>query len=201
MFPLVFASLSDAVVALGRISKFLTAEELADSYEIDHERKLAVDVDGDFTWEVAGKLANIGPKGMKSGGGYGEKKQKEKARQKRKVEKRGSKQVKAPVLPTTADDEKFDSIMEEENEKKPDETPFELRNLKFKVPKGAFVAIVGRVGSGKVMPFLLNRELFAKPFPKFQSSLLQALIGEMRRTKGYVRRFCSLVAHVLFRIL
>jgi ATP-binding cassette subfamily C (CFTR/MRP) protein 1 len=188
MFPLVFASLSDAVVALGRISKFLTAEELADSYEIDYERKLAVDVDGDFTWEVAGKLANVGPK---SGGSYGEKKQKENAKQKRKVENRGSKQVKAPVLPTTADDDKFDSMVEEENEKKPDETPFELRNLKFKVPKGAFVAIVGRVGSGKVTPFLLNLELFAKPFLKFQSSLLQALIGEMRRTKGYVRRFCS----------
>ena len=31
-----------------------------------------------------------------------------------------------------------------------EEKPFELKDLKFRVPKGAFVAIVGRVGSGKV---------------------------------------------------
>ena len=31
-----------------------------------------------------------------------------------------------------------------------EEKPFELNNLKIKVEKGAFVAIVGRVGSGKV---------------------------------------------------
>ena len=33
---------------------------------------------------------------------------------------------------------------------KPEDKPFELKNLELKIPKGAFVAIVGRVGSGKV---------------------------------------------------
>lgn len=65
----------------------------------------------------------------------------------------------ATVLPTTA------TPLVDEDEK--DEKPFELLGMKVKVPKGAFVAIVGRVGSGK-------------------SSLLQAMIGEMRKTRGEV---------------
>ena len=69
------------------------------------------------------------------------------------------------VLPTTADPE---PEQEKEKAKERKEEPFELKDLRLQVPKGAFVAIVGRVGSGK-------------------SSLLQALIGEMRKTRGEVR--------------
>ncbi|KAF8882127.1 P-loop containing nucleoside triphosphate hydrolase protein [Infundibulicybe gibba] len=118
-FPFVLSSLSDALVALGRISKFLTAEELADPYLIDYESKPAVEVDGAFAWETEGKLEE--PKFSKG-------------------------------------------------------KPFELNNLKLSVEKGAFVAIVGRVGSGK-------------------SSILQAMIGEMRRTQGKVV-FGGTVAYV-----
>ena len=48
------------------------------------------------------------------------------------------------------------------------EPPFELRNLMFSVPKGSFVAIVGRVGSGKVHRFddcwAYNSSDFPSPF-------------------------------------
>lgn len=43
--------------------------------------------------------------------------------------------------------------------------PFQVRDINMRVPRGSLVAIVGRVGSGK-------------------SSLLQGLIGEMRRVSG-----------------
>lgn len=46
-------------------------------------------------------------------------------------------------------------------------TPFQLKNISMQVQRGSLVAIVGRVGSGK-------------------SSLLQAIIGEMRRVTGSV---------------
>lgn len=46
-------------------------------------------------------------------------------------------------------------------------TPFTLMDLCIEVPKGKFVAVVGKVGSGK-------------------SSLLQAMVGEMRKTRGDV---------------
>ena len=42
-----------------------------------------------------------------------------------------------------------------------------LKNINFSIKKGSFVAVVGRVGSGK-------------------SSLLSALLGEMQRTNGFV---------------
>ncbi|KAF7312085.1 ABC transporter protein [Mycena indigotica] len=45
---------------------------------------------------------------------------------------------------------------------------FKMSNLSFTVPRGKLVAIVGAVGSGK-------------------TSLLQGMIGEMRRTSGYTK--------------
>lgn len=49
----------------------------------------------------------------------------------------------------------------------PEEEIFKLRDIDFEIPKGTLCAIVGSVGSGK-------------------SSLLQAILGEMRRTGGAV---------------
>ncbi|KAG6863993.1 hypothetical protein C0991_001277, partial [Blastosporella zonata] len=154
-FPFVLSHLSDALVALGRISKFLTSEELADPYLIDYEQKTAVSVDGDFTWETAGKLEeNKFAVGGKAGKG--------KPRKKADTAKPKKEEF---VLPTTANlDSSATSTAEGSQE---DEKPFELKDLKFTVPKGSFVAIVGRVGSGK-------------------SSVLQALIGEMRKTRGEI---------------
>ncbi|EEB98739.1 hypothetical protein MPER_01703, partial [Moniliophthora perniciosa FA553] len=50
----------------------------------------------------------------------------------------------------------------------PEQDPFSLRNVSLSIPRGSLTAIVGRVGSGK-------------------SSLLQGVIGEMRRTSGTVK--------------
>ncbi|KAJ7658484.1 multidrug resistance-associated ABC transporter [Mycena rosella] len=137
--PFVLSALSDALVALGRITKFLIAEELPEPYRIDRARTNAVDIDASFAWESAGKIE--APKGTK----------KAKGKKKEKGE-----------LPTAGTPSGSGTATPAE-----EETPFELQHLKFSVPKGAFVAIVGRVGSGK-------------------SSILQALIGEMRKTAGTV---------------
>lgn len=47
------------------------------------------------------------------------------------------------------------------------EKAFQMKNVNFDIPRGSLVAFVGPVGSGK-------------------SSLLQGLIGEMRKTEGSV---------------
>ncbi|KAJ7827858.1 multidrug resistance-associated ABC transporter [Mycena olivaceomarginata] len=170
--PFVLSALSDAIVAFGRIGAFLTAEELPDPYAIDFERKNAVDVDASFAWETAGEIGEPkfatgagggggrggkgGGRGGKGGGGRGGAPKKEKKKEKPK------KGAKGEELPTTNEKTASGATTPREEEK-----PFELRNLKFSVPKGAFVAIVGKVGSGK-------------------SSILQGLIGEMRRTAGTV---------------
>jgi ABC-type multidrug transport system fused ATPase/permease subunit len=49
-----------------------------------------------------------------------------------------------------------------------EEVLFKLRSIDLKIPRGQLVAIVGAVGSGK-------------------TSLLQGLIGDMRKTEGSVR--------------
>ncbi|KAJ7054729.1 multidrug resistance-associated ABC transporter [Mycena amicta] len=163
--PFVLSALSDALVALKRIGTFLTAEELPEPYLITDTQVNAVDVDASFTWETVGKLEDAkfgggkggggGGAGGKGGGGPGGKKGSKKP-------PAGAKKKGEEVLPTTSPGPASGTITPAEEEK-----PFELKDLKMHIPRGAFVAIVGRVGSGK-------------------SSILQALIGEMRKTEGTV---------------
>ncbi|TFK36264.1 cadmium ion transporter [Crucibulum laeve] len=182
--PFVLSSLSDALVALERIKTFLTAEELAEPYKIrQDETGPAVDIDGDFAWETVlgrdaneegGKFTHAG-KDVKDKANKdkskNEKKRDEKAKEGRWWSKKKEGEVNESVLPTTIpEDEKSKESHDD------DDKPFELKNLKFTVPKGAFIGIVGRVGCGK-------------------SSVLQALIGEMRRTRGDVT-FGGSVAYV-----
>ncbi|OBZ78499.1 Canalicular multispecific organic anion transporter 1 [Grifola frondosa] len=160
--PLVLASLTDAMVAIRRISKFLIAEELAVPYVVDKSTEFAVDVDGDFTWETVEKAVERGDKKKRSAT---QKKHTQVSKVKHCILNLKAKG--GTVLPTTdptRTTKEKDSV-DEDTLKEDDDEPFELKNLKLQIPKGSFVAIVGKVGSGK-------------------SSLLQALIGEMRKTRG-----------------
>ena len=67
---------------------------------------------------------------------------KDKEEKKERKEKERKRDSKGAALPTT--------MGEAEKKKEEDEKPFALKDLHLRVPKGAFVAIVGRVGSGKV---------------------------------------------------
>jgi ATP-binding cassette subfamily C (CFTR/MRP) protein 1 len=129
MFPFVLSSVSEAYIAATRISAFLGAEELQDPYLIDRASANAVDIDADFTWEVTAKAADTDDK------------KKPKATKAEKAAGRKAKKDKASILPTTKP--------EGEDVEKNDEAPFELKNVKFTVRKGDFVAIIGRIGSGK----------------------------------------------------
>lgn len=175
-FPLVFSVSSDAYVALGRISKFLVADELAEPYRIEPTSEHAIDVEGDFSWEIvkkpeAGKFGR-GGRGRASGVKEGAKDQKKDGSDKKLTglftRRKGNEDT---VLPMTAVGDK-----NVDPDKTSDEKPFALNNLSLKVPKGSFVVIVGGIGCGK-------------------SSLLQALIGEMRRVRGSTV-FSSSVAYV-----
>ena len=120
------------MVALGRISQFLISEDLPEPYLIDKNLPAAVEVDGDFVWETVL--------------GTGDKEKKGKSLHGNKGKKPMKRETSLPV--TTADLEKENLNDVKKNDQ---ETPFELKNLKMSVPKGAFVGIVGPVGSGKVI--------------------------------------------------
>ncbi|KZT29932.1 multidrug resistance-associated ABC transporter [Neolentinus lepideus HHB14362 ss-1] len=160
--PLVFAGAADAVVALQRIARFLLAEELGEPYGVDEEAKDAVVVRGGFVWETAGGQEGVGG-GKFEGAGRG------KGRGGRGGGRGGGRRLfgrkkKREVLPTTNGGEEGEKTKEKEKE---EEKPFELQDVELRIPNGSFVAIVGQVGTGK-------------------SSLLQAMIGEMRKTRGEV---------------
>ncbi len=98
------AATTDAVVALTRIGKFLSAEEVAEPYKIDKSSKYAVDVDGDFRWETAYKSSTGGPK-FDIKGKHGGKKpdaQKKSEAKEKKDRNKANKDKKGAILPTTA---------------------------------------------------------------------------------------------------
>jgi ABC-type transport system involved in cytochrome bd biosynthesis fused ATPase/permease subunit len=63
---------------------------------------------------------------------------------------------------------KPEQVLEQEPEEVKEEVLFGLKNIDLSIPRGQLVAIVGAVGSGK-------------------SSLLQGLLGDMRKTEGSIR--------------
>ena len=150
---MVLSSLADAIVSVARIRKFLLAEELSETPRIDPSQGMAVLLDGDFEWEVV--------RGVE---GAPEQQQKEDDRGKPLMEDRKKKKDKArrqkgetstaseDVLPVTVE-----SAISEDVPSAVEEKPFDLKGLRLEIPKGAFVAIVGRVGSGKVCNQVLLR--------------------------------------------
>ncbi|KZO98300.1 multidrug resistance-associated ABC transporter [Calocera viscosa TUFC12733] len=190
LLPLVIIGCTDAYIALGRIGKMLVAPELEEPYTVDPDAPLAVNAEGDFVWESVVKpedQAKVGRDGGGRGGrgagrGSGEglvgagagskedtkkKKAEEKAR-KAEEKKRKAEEKKREKENKEREKKGLPPLEEEKEDQDPNgRKPFALKDIDLKVPRGSFIAIVGKVGSGK-------------------SSLLQALIGEMRRTRGHV---------------
>jgi ATP-binding cassette subfamily C (CFTR/MRP) protein 1 len=160
MLPMALTVTSDAYAALKRIATLLLAEDLASARIIDPSLEHAISAHGDFTWEASQEGGGI--MGGKGGGGRGGKDyeaiRKKKAEEKRR--KKEEKERKKKGLPKV---EKGEG----EGEKGEEKEPFGLRDIDLDVKRGDLVCIVGEVGSGK-------------------SSLLQALIGEMKKLKGEV---------------
>jgi ATP-binding cassette subfamily C (CFTR/MRP) protein 1 len=141
LFPLVLSSLADAMVSFGRLCDFLTAEELTETYLIDHSQPLALHVDGDFEWETSLKLQATSEDSDKTD----ELAKLPKESGRKAADKKKSKEGhEKEALPFTTSD------VTPDKEDKDDEKPFALKDLRLDVQKGTFVAIVGRVGSGKV---------------------------------------------------
>ena len=185
MVPMIFSVCSDAYVSLGRIGEFLLAEEQEATFVVKLGAEHAVDVEGDFTWEVVdpNKTANTG--GVVGNAGSAKeimaqakeatRQQRGKDRKDKKTEKKGTKRNSGTDAPLASGSGAANSgtvtptVQEEEQDHM---KPFTLEGLNLKIPQGSFVAISGRIGSGK-------------------SSVLNALIGEMRRTRGEVSLLVS----------
>jgi ATP-binding cassette subfamily C (CFTR/MRP) protein 1 len=180
LLPLVIGQVIDAWSSVYRIQEYLMAEETGDEVKFDEDAKNAVEMEhADFTWE---RTATQDPDKLKMLGN-GKKQTKEEI----KVEKEAQKQ--------TAKAEKAASKLKSETantsgENTPDNAstlieqrePFKLHNMNFSIGRNELVAVIGSVGSGK-------------------SSLLAALAGDMRKTRGEMimgasRAFCPQYAWI-----
>lgn len=109
----------------------------------------AIECEGDFVWDVvtgsdkAGMVKNVKSEEVVKG-----KKKPKKEKEKVQVEEKSGQSDNRDsdsLLPTVNP-----SSIDKQADVEAEEQPFQLKNLKLTIPKGAFVAIVGRIGSGKV---------------------------------------------------
>ena len=90
------------------------------------------------------------------------------------ITKKSQKNTKAKNVPTVDQDKKDTTA-----------APFRVRDVSMVIPRGQLIAIVGPVGSGKVLDHRHIDYMLLKLILQ-QSSLLQGLIGEMRILQGKV---------------
>lgn len=151
VLPTVFSFLSDGYVAVGRIAKILRADEQPHGLVVHPEQELAIDATGDFAFETAeSPITSSTEIGLGKGTNENTKQ--------------------APESPLAFDNRYSPSDADARTPTKimqAPQAPFSLKNIDLKIPRGSFVCILGRIGSGK-------------------TALLQGLLGEMRQTRGQV---------------
>lgn len=141
------SAIADASNAIGRLYGVFEAELLEDTHVVDPHLETAIEVKGaSFTWDAPAPEEE-GHKKKKKHGLHGHKKAK------------AQKQASAPSS--------AHGHGSAEDDKAAEERIFKVTDVTMSIPRGALVAIVGPVGSGK-------------------TSLLQGIIGEMRQTSGTV---------------
>ncbi|RDL41304.1 p-loop containing nucleoside triphosphate hydrolase [Venustampulla echinocandica] len=171
LLPLVIGQVTDAWSSVQRIQEYLLCEEQDDEAKIDMDAKNAVDVE--HADFTWERTATQDPDAAPM---VGKKPTKEEVKAE-KAEKRAMKdknsQDAVPSGDSTPDDA---STLTDARE------PFKLQNLNFSIGRNELVAVIGGVGSGK-------------------SSLLAALAGDMRKSKGDMvlgasRAFCPQYAWI-----
>ncbi|CCO27199.1 Multidrug resistance-associated protein 1 AltName: Full=ATP-binding cassette sub-family C member 1 [Rhizoctonia solani AG-1 IB] len=155
--PLVASSCGDAYVALGRISKFLTSEELQDEFEVQSGNKYAVDIRGTFTWERGGAPQDANPKkgkkataAAKAAAAEAPKPTKEEVAKKKadeKAKKIKEKEKKSREKERLAKKRKGIDPNDSSDEEEHGPEPFRLVDVDIQIPRGAFVGIAGKIGS------------------------------------------------------
>jgi ATP-binding cassette, subfamily C (CFTR/MRP), member 1 len=210
--PIVFGASTDAWVSLGRMQNMLLADEIEDTVAIDPDAEFAITVEkARFVWEVEPKeveqkekkkekkrswwrRGNTQPASSQSTVNEIETESddeeetsepKSSDRQQRShlhndfsiqieeheeaVEVSESHAMDTSGFAGPASNEAIDTIPLSRVESSPDPNRLQrLKDISFQIKRGEFIVIVGEIGSGK-------------------SSLLAALVGEMRRAEGTVQ--------------
>ncbi|CAG8455262.1 7608_t:CDS:2, partial [Dentiscutata heterogama] len=162
--PVAIASISDAYVSINRINDFLQADELSVLPGINPDEQYAIKVtDGEFIWESAT------PEEVTDDSKKERKKEKRSENHKKsdKSENDSSSTISNEKAPDTSTALTPADLGENFENSRPLSPRSQLFNINVSIPHGKLIAIVGSVRSGK-------------------SSLLTALVGEMKKIKGEV---------------
>jgi len=172
LLPLIIGQVIDAWSSIDRIQEYLISEEQEDVVKFDDAAENAVDMkNADFTWE---RTATQDPS---------DKPIKKQTKSELKIEKKAEKQaIKDEKVAARNQVSSGDTTPDDAATLAEDTDPFRLRDMNFTIGRNELVAVIGGVGSGK-------------------SSLLAALAGDMRRTKGELimganRAFCPQYAWI-----
>ena len=178
LLPLVIGQVTDAWSSIYRIQEYLMSEDQDDEAKVDEEAKYALEIDkADFTWE---RTATQDPDAIRM---TGKKQTKDELKCERAAKKQAIKDEKlAAKRKSTEPVPSGEMTPDDVSTLIGDKEPFKLQNIDFSIGRNELVAVIGGVGSGK-------------------SSLLAALAGDMRRTKGRVtmgasRAFCPQYAWI-----
>jgi ABC-type multidrug transport system fused ATPase/permease subunit len=175
LLPMVIGQVTDAWSSLQRIEEYLISEEQDDTAVFDKSASNAVQMENaDFTWERTATPGDNGKpvkKPKHAGAKSAEQADKVAAKEQRA---NGDKKPEGVSTGDTTPDNA--STLVEVGE------PFKLHNMNFTIGRDELVAVIGGVGSGK-------------------SSLLAALAGDMRSTRGSLtlganRAFCPQYAWI-----
>lgn len=183
MWPMCLSATADAMNAIGRLEVVFDAEVITEGRHIDPTMKDAVRIDhASFTWDAAPIVIDdtnrkLQEKQDKANGIKTVKPAKTPKAKRRLFAKKPKPdaahvRIAAKPRPNLTEAASFQGgdIMAEGDEEREDPTQsqiFKLKDIDLSIPRGSLTAIVGAIGSGK-------------------SSLLQGLVGEMRRTDGKV---------------
>jgi ATP-binding cassette subfamily C (CFTR/MRP) protein 1 len=182
LLPLVIGQVIDAWSSVYRIQEYLMSEEQEEDAKVDVDAKNAVEMEhADFTWE---RTATQDPDKLKMPGN-GKKQTKEEIKVEKKAQKKAVKDEKAASKlksTTTVGESSGESTPDNASTLAEEREPFKLHNMHFSIGRNELVAVIGSVGSGK-------------------SSLLAALAGDMRKTRGDMvlgasRAFCPQYAWI-----
>lgn len=168
LLPMVIGQVIDAWSSICRIQEYLLSEEQEDEAKPDHDLEGAIVLKGaDFTWE------RTATQDSDRAGGPGKKLTKAEVKVENGIKKQAIEDEKAAK---NSSQDNQGSSSDDASTSNGDREPFNLQNMNFTIGRNELVAVIGGVGSGK-------------------SSLLGALAGDMRKTRGEMimgadRAFC-----------
>ncbi|KUJ15569.1 ABC transporter family protein [Mollisia scopiformis] len=171
LLPLVIGQVTDAWSSVYRIQEYLMSEEQEDEAKFDADAEYAVEIHNGDF--TWERTATQDPDEHIAGG-------KKVPGLDRKAQKDAVKAEKKAAKAT--DNHSGDATPDDTSTLVEDREPFKLQNMNFTIGRNELVAVIGGVGSGK-------------------SSLLAALAGDMRRTRGEMtmgasRAFCPQYAWI-----